>query len=610
MAVSAVGLVALLSLAGRRLGVAPQIILVAAGVALSYLPPFDGLALDPEIVLMGLLPVLLYASAIALPTSEFRRDLVPIGALSVVLVVVSAIGVGWLLHLWIAGLPLAAGIALGALLSPTDAAATGVIKPLGLSARVLAILNGEALLNDASALVVLRSSLVAGVVGFSAAQGIRDFAYAAIVAFVLGSLIGRVGVEARHRIQATAPATVVSFLVPFAAYLAAEVLGASGLMAVAAAGIATLQRGPHRLGALQRMTEHANWHTMEFLVEGAVFLLMGLQLRSLISALNAGGESLPAALRCGALALVVLLAVRGVFMALVIALVGRSTRLRTTRRDTWRDLQTARTARTDPASVVTDHQTGLDPARRVGLSRLTARVEAYARAHPDGTITRLARWRRFIARYAADVDYLNREALHVREGVLLTWAGMRGVVTVAAAQTLPLGLPHRPLLVLIAYAVAAGSLLLQGGTLPLMVRRLGLTGRDTTPPGERRRLYRELFEAATQRLDDPTLHRGDGRPFDAAIVARVRAQITGHAKPAGTAAPSVAPLDDEATLSATERLREVTALRLVCIEAMRERLLEAQNVGAYTSATIWAALAQLDADEISTRLHEAPTDDE
>jgi len=607
VAVSAVALVALLSLAGRRLGIAPQIILVAAGVALSYLPPFNGLALDPETVLMGLLPVLLYASALALPTSEFRRDLVPIGALSVVLVVVSAVGVGWLLHVWIAGLPLAAGIALGALLSPTDAAATGGIKPLGLSARVLAILNGEALLNDASALVVLRSSLVAGVVGFSAAHSLGDFAYAAIVAFILGSLIGRLGVEARHRIQATAPATVVSFLVPFAAYLAAEVLGASGLMAVAAAGIATLQRGPHRLSALQRMTEHANWHTMEFLVEGAVFLLMGLQLRSLITALDAGGESLPAALGWGALALVMLLVVRGVFMALVIALVGRSTRLRTARRDTWRDL---RTARTDPASAVTTQRTGLGPARRARLSRLTARAEAYARAHPEGAITRVARWRGFIARYAADVDYLNREALHVREGVLLTWAGMRGVVTVAAAQTLPLDLPHRPLLVVIAYAVAAGSLLLQGGTLPLMVRRLGLTGRDTTPPGERRRLYRELFEAATQRLDDPTLHRGDGRPFDAVIVARVRAQIAGHTEPAGTAAPSVAPLDDEATLSATERLREVTALRLVCIEAMRERLLEAQNVGAYTSATIWAALAQLDADEISTRLHEAPTDDE
>ena len=674
LGIAAVALIALLSVVGKRLSVAPQLILVLVGVGLSFVPGTERLALDPEIVMMGLLPLLLYASALGMSTVEFRRDLGPIAALAALLVVLTAVVLGWAVHKVEPEIPLGVAIALGALLSPTDAAATGVVKGLGLSPRVLAILNGESLLNDASALVLLRSALAAGAVGLSAWGVTKDFVYAALMAYAIGTVVGLCGVWLRARIDNTVAATAVSLLVPFVAFLPADLVHASGLVAVVAAGIASLRRGPHSLSATQRMTERANWDTIEFLAEGAVFLLMGLQMKGLVTDLSRSSDGVSTALVIGACGIVATLVIRGVFLTGVLAVVARRTRRKTQVRDQWQEHARAVRERIDELAPVQPdgtrgnpdtqallrqarelagttasgpHKHALHLAHRTGLvARLFARrgpdqhpdtvhthAHAFGRHQPEALRVRFERMRDAVRRYLADVEYLNREPLHAREGVLLTWAGMRGVVTVAAAQTLPLDTPHRPLLVAIAFTVAAGSLILQGGTLPFVVRWLGLAGRDTAPEGEREHLDAELAAAGSALLDDPDLCQADGTPYDPTIVRTVRARVGGvpggaaPATPQGLPAPPAPHVrpeaahtgDDDpanglaspvydgaqpAALAPADAQRQFTELRLACLDAMREQLLKAQSIGAYTSATLRARLAELDADEISLQVRE------
>jgi len=553
LGLSAVALIATLHLVAPRLGVAPQIILVATGAAMSYLPTAHHFTLDPEIVLVGLLPLLLYSSSLALPTIEFRRDLAAIGALSVILVMLTAVGIGWIIYKLIPGLPLAIGIALGALISPTDAAATGIVKRLGLGPRVVAVLDGESLLNDASALVVARAGLAAAATGFSLLTAAESLVWAVVAAVGIGFAVGKLGIFLRSRIEKPAIASVISLLVPFASYLPADLVQASGLVAVVAAGITTRQASPGRLHAVQRMTETANWSTAEFLAEGVVFLAMGWQLKGLLTDLAMGHESWIATLLVAGVVWAVALAMRGLFVTAVIALASRS----------------------------------------LSLKQFVARW-SYNREHSANPPSKLRqRLRAYIQLYANDIDYLIHEPLRAREGVLLTWGGLRGVVTVAGAQMLPLDLPHRPLIVLIAFTVAVWSLLAQGLTLNPLARRLGLVDHDQTPPGESDRLEAELEQAALSVLDaDP--RRADGSGFDADLLAAYKVRMGHH--------------PDDPTESDSPRRAQFYELRLMTIAAQRAALLRARAQHEYSSAALQHALNRLDADEISANLNLADED--
>ena len=573
LGVLAIGLIAALNVVGPRLGVAPQIILVAAGAGLSFLPGTGLLALNPQFVMMGLLPLLLYASSLALPTIEFRRDLSAIGGLSMVLVIITAIALGWLIHWLMPDIPLPIGVALGALLSPTDAAAIGIVKKLGLSPRVVAILDGEALLNDASALVMLRAGLAAVATGFSFWGVAKSFVFAVAAAALIGYVVGRLGVAIRSRLGDTATATAVSLLIPFVAYLPADLVGASGLVAVVAAGITTRLLAPQHINATQRMTETTNWHTIEFLAEGVVFLTMGAQVKGLVESLAHSGETMTKALVVALLAWLATLAIRGLYISGIVAATARSTARKQAARDLWND------RRRHFARLRGSHSSGQ-----------RAKARQYALDHPEAFAKRFERVRDFIRRYAADVDYLVREPLRGREGVLLTWAGLRGVVTVAGAQTLPLDLPHRPLIVLIAFTVAAGSLLCQGLSLSWLAKRLGLTGRDTTGPDETAQLEAALAQAARAALDDPALRRADGSRYNPVLLETAKAGLAHNAP---------TPADDDAAMRA-----QVHELRLAIINAKRQALLKIRSLGEYTSATVQRALSRLDADEISVSLEE------
>jgi len=544
MAVTVVAVIVALSAVSDRLGVAPPLILMLVGVGISLLPFVGSITISPELILAGILPPLLYAAAVSIPTVDLRRDYAAVGGLAVVLVVVSAVVLGLVIHLLIPGVSLPVGIALGAILSPTDAAATTIVKRLGVPSRVRIILQGESLLNDATALVLLRTAIAATAIGVSFWGAIGSFLWAAVVAAAIGFVVGWAGIRLRRLVHGPAPATAISFLLPFVAYVPAELAQASGFVAVVAAGLVTAQMSPKHLDARQRMSERANWQTVEFLLEGAVFFAMGLELYGLIVDVHHTHESLWIAAGVAGLALLIVLVVRWIYLLVLVRGTRRTTRRKADRTQRWQQVREA--ARSDLDGV---------SERR---AQVRARVEEADEATRARFETRMHQWRLRMGRYLHDVEYLIRQPLGGKEAALLAWAGMRGVVTLAAAQTLPLDTPHRSILILIAFFVAAGSLVIQGATLSWVISALGLAGADDQADDEWDRIQADL-DRATQNADLSALE--------------------GPARETGP-----------------------DQVALVQLRARRQALLELRSVGAYSCQTLATALAELDAQELAIQL--------
>ncbi len=271
-------IVTVTSVAGR-IGVAAPLLLVVAGVGISFLPGMPRIEVPPEAILAGVLPPLLYAASVNMPAVDFRRDFKAISGLSVVLVLVSALSLGWLLPRLIPGIGFAEAFALGAIVSPTDAVATSIVRRTGVAPRLVTVLDGESLLNDATALVLLRTAVAATGASVSFWHVGLDFVQAVGVAVVVGVLVAVVSLFVRSLVEDATVATSISFVVPFLAYAPSEHLGGSGVVAVVVAGLVIGSRSLVELRADDRIAEAVNWRTIAFLLEGAVFLVMGLELR-------------------------------------------------------------------------------------------------------------------------------------------------------------------------------------------------------------------------------------------------------------------------------------------------------------------------------------------
>lgn len=237
LAVAGVLIIVLVSLFAPKLGVAAPILLVIVGIGCSLIPGAPRILLEPEWILMIALPPILYSAAVNVPITDFRRDLETISALSVLLVIASAFATGWLIWWVLPDIGFAAAVALGAVISPPDAvAATSIGKKLGLPPRLVMILEGEGLVNDATALVMLRTAIAATAGSITFWGAIGDFVYAVIAGVAVGLLVGALTVWARSRIrQQPVLTTAISLTVPFLAYMPAENLHASGVIAVVAA---------------------------------------------------------------------------------------------------------------------------------------------------------------------------------------------------------------------------------------------------------------------------------------------------------------------------------------------------------------------------------------
>ncbi|MEV6343938.1 Na+/H+ antiporter [Actinoplanes sp. NPDC051851] len=386
----------------RRLGFVAPLVLLVAGLALSYVPGFPEAHLEPELVLIGILPPLLYVAALQTSVPAFRLALRPILLLAVGLVVLTSLVVGYSVHFLLPDVPLAACIALGAIVAPPDAvSATAIARRVGLPRRVVTILEGESLLNDASALVLVRvagTALAGAAVGFSDIAG--EVALKAGGGLVIGGIFAYGAAKLHRWIEDPLLDDAVSLLTPFAVVIVAEELHTSSVVAVVIAGLYLGHRIPYLLSATSRLQMDAVWKLITFLLEGVVFLLVGLQLRTVVGSIE---TSMSDTAQVTSLVFGVLVLLRFVWMY--------------------------------PATY---------------LARLIPRVRNREERPPLAVPT------------------------------VIAWAGMRGVVTLAAAQTLPIpgedGVPDYPreLFVFVAFAVIVLTLLIQGTTLPTLAVRLGV----------------------------------------------------------------------------------------------------------------------------------------
>lgn len=399
--------VAVSALAGRA-GLSAPLVLIIVGIVGSYLPFVPDFELTPEIVLVGLLPPLLYAAAIRTSLIDFRTYRRPIALLSIGLVLFTTVGVG--LTVWaLLDVPLAVGFALGAVVAPPDAvAATAIARRVGLPRGVVTILEGESLVNDATAIVTLRTSIAAISGTVSVWQVGAGFAVSAIGGILIGLVVAVVVGRIRKVIHDDVTDVAVSLLTPWIAYLAAEEIHIrgldsqpSGVLAVVVAGVILGHKSPRIQSASSRLFERTNWTTISYVLENAVFLLIGLQVRAIVN--NLGDSDLSTSritLSCLAvLAAVIVLRFIWVFPATYVPLM---------------------------------------------LPKIAA---AEPRPTPQAVF-------------------------------LVAWTGMRGVVTLAAVFLLPANTPQREVLVLMAFVVTVGTLLLQGLTIPLLVRWLKVPGPD------------------------------------------------------------------------------------------------------------------------------------
>ncbi|MFT3887284.1 MAG: sodium:proton antiporter [Arachnia sp.] len=528
---------------GNRLGLASPLVLVAVGVAASFLPMFASVHIEPELILEGVLPPLLYSAAVSMPAMNFRREFGAISGLSVFLVVASSLLLGLFFMLVLPDLGFAWGVALGAIVSPTDAVATSIIKRTSVSKRVVAILDGESLLNDASALVILRTAIAATAAAFSFWDAVGAFVYSVAVALVIGVVVGRLNLVIRSRVSDPTVNTVISFTVPFLAAMPAELLEASGLVAAVVAGLITGIRAPRELSPQHRLSDQQNWHMVELVLEGAVFLTMGLQIRSIVMSVHAEHAGLGPAIAIALGALVLTILVRAAYVAPLLGFLSHKAKRGAAVKERFKDFRERAITSEEAKQRLADLYTGAappDPSRSRAVSRF---VRAFA-----------------------DIDYFLRAPLGWREGVAVVWAGMRGAVTVAAAHTLPTDTPQRAVLILIAYVVAAVSLVLQGGTIGPLLRAIEKKDVDTT--------------AADAQTDEARTR----------IMRLMRASAESIPEP------------EKAKERTPEGFQASRAHRLAVIAAQRTALLNARDNGTFDADLLADILANLDADQIAIEL--------
>src|SRR5438105_2793127 len=288
--------VAGLSALARLLSVPYPIVLVLGGALVGFVPGLPEVKLDPDVVLVIFLPPLLYAAAFFANLNEIRANLRGVALTSVGLVLVTMVAVAVAAHELIHGLPWAAAFALGAVVSPTDPlAGAAIMRRLGLPRRLVSAVEAEGLFNDATALVAYRVTVKAAIVGgsFSLADASLNFITGAAGGVAIGLIVGRVIAAIRERTADTQVSITISLLSGYAAFVPADAVGASGVLAAVTTGIHMGIRVPSIIPARTRLQGFMVWDILDFLINATLFVLVGLQLRTVVDGL--GGRS-PAAL--------------------------------------------------------------------------------------------------------------------------------------------------------------------------------------------------------------------------------------------------------------------------------------------------------------------------
>jgi Na+/H+ antiporter len=511
--VSVAGLNAL----ARWFSVPYPIPLVLGGLVLGLLPGIPDIELEPDLVLLIFLPPLLYAAAFFSDLRALHNDLRAISLLSIGLVFTTIGAVAVLGHAVI-GLTWPMAFALGAIVSPTDpVAATAIMRRLGAPRRIVNIIEGESLVNDATALVAYRVAVTAAVGGsFSAIDAGLEFVGAAAGGIAIGFAVGFIVAEIRRRLDDTTTELTISLLTAYAAFIPADELGLSGVLASVTTGLYLGWRAPELASPQTRLQGFAVWEILTFLLNATLFILIGVQLPLIVEGLEGrgAGEVIGyAALVCGTV-----IGVRFAWMFTVpylIRLVDRRPQQR---------------------------------ARRAGAAQ------------------------RFVA----------------------AWAGLRGAVSLAAALALPLQtdagapLPDRDLILFITFALILVTVVGQGLTLPLLIRRLGL--REDGAEEEAEEVHARLAAsiAALERLDELAIEewiRDD-------TVERVRGMYEFRRRRFKVRAGKI---DDEDGIE--ERSLSYQRLMHELYDAQRHTLVELRNGGQISNDVMHRIERELDLEE-------------
>jgi monovalent cation/hydrogen antiporter len=273
----------------RRLNTAPSILLVIAGIGLALMPGLPRIELAPELVLLGILPPLIYSTGVAMSWREFRFNLRPIALLAVGCVVFTTCAVALAAH-WLLGMPLAVAFVLGAIVSPPDVVAPlAIVHQLGVPRRLRVVLEGEGLANDATALILYRFAVAATATGlFAAGPAAGLFAVIVVGEIAYGIAIGWLSLRLRRWARDPRVEITLSLMTPYAAFLLPAELGGSGVLATVAAGLFVSWNGPLLIPAATRLQGIFFWDLLVYLLEGLVFLVTGLQIRTLLDRVDVG----------------------------------------------------------------------------------------------------------------------------------------------------------------------------------------------------------------------------------------------------------------------------------------------------------------------------------
>ncbi|WP_457798068.1 Na+/H+ antiporter [Methylocystis sp. S23] len=504
-----------LSILAKRLRMPPAAAYVIGGMALSFAPARLPFEIDPDFILVLFLPPLLQSSAYFTVWRDFRLNLRPILMLAVGAVIFTTAVVGFVVHWLLPALPLAAGFCLGAIVSPPDAvAAKAVLARLPVPARLVTILEGESLVNDASGLMLYRVAAAAALTGvFSWSDAALMFGQLTAGGLAVGAAAGLLVNLAMSRLRDTQLIIIASFLVAWASYIGAEALHVSGVLAVVTCGL-IMGWGQHAiLDAESRLEAQAVWRSAVFVMEALVFILIGLALRKVVEELGGFGPALSSALPQALIVTGAMIAARFVWVF--------------------------------PAAY---------------LPRLLFASIRKRDPYPPLSIP-----------------------------VIIGWAGMRGVVSLAAALALPLDFPGRGFIVLTTFVAIAVTVLIQGATLGLLVKWLKPAAPlvDPTPHLDdheaREKIYAAALALIAADIDD------EGQERHPKLLEEYRRRVFVYRK------------NHEEGEAVAQMRKAHFDMALAAVSAARGELLRLHRLGCVHDTTLHGVEAELDLEESRLR---------
>lgn len=530
---AAVGVIVLVSWVSERTGLPGAALLTLVGIGYALLPG-PNLSLDPDVVMTCILPPLLYNAALESSLVGIRHNLRTVISLSVVLVLVTASAVGVAFSLFVGGATLAVGMALGAAVAPTDpVAALAVARKVGLPLNIVTLIEGEGLLNDATALTTFSVAIaVARGAGFSVPSAAGKFFLAAVGGLVVGVVLAYCRRFVRRWTRDVLTANAISLATPFLVYLAAEKVHASGVLAVVVCGLIVGHHSPRSESGASRLQTRAVWRLVNFLLEGIVFLLIGQQLPAILHGLK--GYELSTIITAVTITVVVVLVVRPLWLLLTQAL--------------------PRPLHTRLGNVSGDE------------------------AHRDR----------------------NTKRLSGPEVFVLSWAGTRGVVSLAAIFAVPLvtdsgtPFPDRSLLLFCAFVVVLVTLIGQGITFAPVVRALGLHANAVDEVRLRNQARTAAIQAALDRLDE--LDQQDHDDVDPRVIDGVRQQLSARLERYRRRLDLLESWDSD-EIPASPAYQATVGIRRAAIEAQRDELVRRRDAGMLPDRSLRVLERELDHEE-------------